>query len=77
MKDPINEALFMKVARKTKLPAYKVKEIVTSQFKFVHRTMRNPDMPAIKLDYLGKFHVHPRRKEYLDKYLAEKKARNK
>ncbi len=51
---------------KHNLPIQKIEEIVFFQFKFVTEIMRKGEFESVRLPYLGKFHVNPRRVKHLN-----------
>lgn len=51
---------------KYNLPIQKIEEIVFYQFKFVKDVMKRGKFEAVRLPYLGKFHVNPGRLKHLN-----------
>ena len=51
---------------KYNLPIQKIEEIVFYQFKFVKDVMKKGKFEAVRLPYLGKFHVNPGRLKHLN-----------
>ena len=51
---------------KYNLPIQKIEEIVFYQFNFVKDVMKRGKFEAVRLPYLGKFHVNPGRLKHLN-----------
>ena len=60
------------LATKYDLPLHKVKEIVSYQFKFVEKIIKEGNFESIRLPYFGNFSVNPNRVKYLTQ-LKDKK----
>lgn len=60
------KAILTNLATKYNLPISKVEEVVYSQFKYVAKTIRDGKFEAVRLPYLGKFHVNPGRLKHLN-----------
>jgi len=58
--------IIQKIASKHNLPISKVEEIVYSQFKFAGKVIRDGEFKAVRLPYIGKFHVNPGRLKHLN-----------
>lgn len=58
--------IIQKLASKHNLPIQKVEEIVYHQFKFTSKIIREGKFEAVRLPYLGKFHVNPGRLKHLN-----------
>lgn len=54
------------LATKYNLPIAKIEEAVQYQFKYVTKVMKKGKFESIRLPYLGKFHVNPRRLKHLN-----------
>ena len=59
--------LIQKLATKYSLSFKKVEEVVYYQFKYVAKVFKEGKFKAVRLPYLGKFHVVPGRLKYLIK----------
>lgn len=59
--------LIQKLATKYNLPLHKVEEAVYYQFKYTHNVMKEGKFEAVRLPFLGKFHVLESRLKYLQK----------
>lgn len=57
--------LYRQLAREHNLLISEVKKIVETQFEFLADTIRKGDLEAVRLPFLGLFHVKPGRKKYL------------
>ena len=64
------KTIIQKLSIKHDLPIQKIEEIVFFQFKFVAEVMRKGGFESIRLPYLGKFHVNPRRVKHLNERSA-------
>ena len=53
------------LATKYNLPLSKVDQIITYQFKFVERVMKEGKFEGIRLPYFGKFHVNKNRLKHI------------
>ena len=62
------------LAAKYNLTNEQVEEAVFSQFKFVGSLIRKGEFEAVRLPYLGKFHVRKERLEYLNSYSSNEKS---
>lgn len=60
------KSIIQNLASKHNLPISKVEEIVYHQFKFVAKVIREGEFKAVRLPYLGKFHVNPGRLKHLN-----------
>ena len=60
------KTLIQKLSMKYNLPIQKIEEIVFYQFKFVKDVMKRGKFEAVRLPYLGKFHVNPGRLKHLN-----------
>lgn len=60
------KVIIQKLASEYNLPLQKVEEAVYFQFKYVSDVMRAGKFESIRLPFLGKFHVNPRRLRYLN-----------
>lgn len=60
------KAILTALATKYNLPISKVEEAVYHQFKFVSKTIKLGNFDAVRLPYLGKFHVKPGRLKHLN-----------
>jgi nucleoid DNA-binding protein len=60
--------LLQRLANKHNIPLQTVREAVLHQFKYVAQTMKDGGFEAVRLPYLGKFHVLPGRLKHLQKY---------
>jgi len=60
------KSLIIKLASEYNLPISKVEEIVYFQFKFVGEVIKKGNFEAVRLPYLGKFHVNPGRLKHLN-----------
>ena len=60
------KTLIQKLSMKYNLPIQKIEEIVFYQFKFVKEVMKRGKFEAVRLPYLGKFHVNPGRLKHLN-----------
>jgi nucleoid DNA-binding protein len=60
------KSIIQKLASKYNLPISKVEEAVYSQFKFTSQVIRAGEFKAVRLPYLGKFHVKPGRLKHLN-----------
>ena len=58
--------IIQKLASKYNLPIQKIEEIVYYQFKFTSKIIRDGKFEAVRLPYLGKFHVNPGRLKHLN-----------
>ncbi len=61
------------LAAKYNLTIEQVEEAVFSQFKFVGSLIRKGEFEAIRLPYLGKFHVRKERLEHLNAFKSYEK----
>lgn len=59
--------IIQKLATKYELSIQKVEEAVYHQFKYTHSVIKKGKFDAIRLPYLGKFHVVEGRLKYLQK----------
>jgi len=59
--------IIQKLATKYSLSFKKVEEAVYFQFKYVSKVFKEKEFEAVRLPYLGKFHVVPGRLKYLQK----------
>jgi nucleoid DNA-binding protein len=59
-------SLIIKLASEYNLPISKIEEIVYYQFKYVSGVIKEGKFEAVRLPYLGKFHVKPGRLKYLN-----------
>lgn len=59
-------SLIIKLASEYNLPISKIEEIVYYQFKYVSGVIKEGKFEAVRLPYLGKFHVRPGRLKYLN-----------
>lgn len=53
------------LATKHNLPLQKVEEIISSQFKFIEKTMKKGKFESIRLPYFGVFSVNPNRVKHI------------
>ena len=60
------KTILINLASKYNLPISKVEEIVYHQFKFTSKIIREGKFEAVRLPYLGKFHVNPGRLKHLN-----------
>jgi nucleoid DNA-binding protein len=60
------KAIITNLATKHNLPISKVEDIVYSQFNFVGKVIRDGEFKAVRLPYIGKFHVNPGRLKHLN-----------
>lgn len=60
------KSIIQKLASKYNLPISKVEEVVYYQFKFTSQVIRAGEFKAVRLPYLGKFHVKPGRLKHLN-----------
>lgn len=60
------KALIIKLASEYNLPISKIEEIIYFQFKYVGGVIKAGEFEAIRLPYLGKFHVKPGRVKHLN-----------
>lgn len=60
------KSIIQKLASKYNLPISKVEEAVYYQFKFTSQVIRAGEFKAVRLPYLGKFHVKPGRLKHLN-----------
>lgn len=60
------KSIIQKLASKYNLPISKVEEAVYYQFKFTSQVIRDGEFKAVRLPYLGKFHVKPGRLKHLN-----------
>lgn len=60
------KVIIQKLASKYNLPIQKVEEIVYFQFKYVSEIIRAGNFEAVRLPYLGKFHVRQGRLKHLN-----------
>lgn len=60
------KAILTNLATKYNLPISKVQEAVYHQFKYTSKTIREGNFEAVRLPYLGKFHVNPGRLKHLN-----------
>lgn len=58
--------ILINLASKYNLPISKVEEAVYYQFKYTSRIIREGNFEAVRLPYLGKFHVNPGRLKHLN-----------
>ena len=63
----MERVIIQKLANKYNLSIQKVEEAVYSQFKYVNKVMKEGKFEAVRLPYLGKFHVLESRLKYLQK----------
>ena len=63
----MEKVILQKLANKYNLPLQKVKRAVYHQFKYVGLVMKAGKFEAVRLPYLGKFHVLPGRLKHLKK----------
>ena len=63
----MEKVILQKLATKYNLPIQKVKQAVYYQFKYVGEVMKLGTFEAVRLPYLGKFHVLPGRLKHLQK----------
>lgn len=61
------------LANKYNMPLSKVEQILSHQFKYVEKIMKEGKFETIRLPYFGKFSVNPNRVEYINKKKNEKK----
>ena len=59
-------SLIIKLASEYNLPISKIEEIVYYQFKYVSGVIKEGKFEAVRLPYLGKFHVRKGRLKYLN-----------
>ena len=62
------------LAAKYNLTNEQVEEAVFSQFKFVGSLIRKGEFEAVRLPYLGKFHVRKERLEHFNAYKSHEKS---
>jgi hypothetical protein len=60
------KTILINLASKYNLPISKVEEAVYHQFKFTSKVIREGKFEAVRLPYLGKFHVNPGRLKHLN-----------
>ena len=60
------KAILINLASKYNLPISKVQEAVYHQFKYTGKIIRDGNFEAVRLPYLGKFHVNPGRLKHLN-----------
>jgi hypothetical protein len=60
------KAIIINLASKYNLPISKVEEAVYHQFKYTSQIIRQGNFEAVRLPYLGKFHVNPGRLKHLN-----------
>lgn len=63
----MERVLIQKLANKYDLPIQKIEEAVYYQFKYVNSVIKSGKFEAVRLPYLGKFHVIEGRLKYLQK----------
>ena len=63
-----DKVIIQRLATKYNLPLHVIEDAVYSQFAFVSSTIRKGEFEAVRLPYLGKFHVRRGRTDYLDKH---------
>lgn len=61
------------LANKYNMPLSKVEKILSHQFKYVEKIMKEGKFETIRLPYFGKFSVNPNRVEHINKKKNEKK----
>jgi len=71
-----NEPLYQqqiinRLAEKHDLSSKKVRQAVMHQFRFVRKIMSKGDFESVRIRYLGKFHVNPKRVEKLNQNNGE------
>ena len=59
-----NEIIYY-LANKYNLPLKTINKIVTYQFKYIAKIMKEGNFEGIRLPYFGKFSVNPNRVKYL------------
>jgi len=64
------KTIIQRLSIKYNLPIQKIEEIVYYQFKYVAEVMKAGKFEHIRLPYLGKFHVNPRRLKHLNERSA-------
>jgi len=53
------------LANKYNLPLQSIDKIITYQFKYISKIMKEGDFESIRIPYFGKFSVNPNRVKYL------------
>jgi hypothetical protein len=61
----MDRVILQKIATKYNLPIQKIEEAVYYQFKYTAELIKSGSFDAIRLPYLGKFHVLPGRLKHL------------
>jgi len=61
----MDKVILQKLATKYNLPIQKIEEAVYYQFKYTSNLIKSGSFDAVRLPYLGKFHVLPGRLKYL------------
>lgn len=67
------KAIIQTIATKHNLPLQKVEQIVSHQFKFVEKIMKEGKFEMIRLPYFGKFSVNPNRVKHINNLKNESK----
>ena len=57
--------IIQKIASKYNLPLQIIDKMVTHQFKFVSKIIKEGNFDSIRLPYFGKFHVNKNRLKYI------------
>lgn len=63
----MHKPIIQKLATRHDLPLTRVEEAVMHQFKYTSQVIKAGAFEAVRLPFLGKFHVKPGRLKYLQK----------
>lgn len=74
MQKPLSKKLIKELAKKYKLPEYKIRDVINSHFGFVAFVLRNEvdfskrKTPTVGIPYFGKFYFPDFNHKKLDKF---------
>lgn len=63
----MHEDKYREIAKKFGLPVEEVRKACESQFEFTKNVIQSGEDEQVRLQYLGKFHVKPGRREVVQK----------
>tara|TARA_R110000851_G_scaffold101379_1_gene217519 strand:+ start:289 stop:507 length:219 start_codon:yes stop_codon:yes gene_type:complete len=67
------ELIIYYLANKYNMPLSKIEKLVSHQFKYIEKIMKEAKFEAVRLPYFGKFSVNPKRVEHINKKKNDKK----
>ena len=68
------QKMYKEIAKRTGMPVYKIMQAWSSQFKLVHRTMKEGKEEAVRLPRFGTFAFSQERKKFLDRLKHERET---